>query len=92
MRGNGRRESVVLVLETVPNCRQRNASIARGVQLALRSRNRNDMPTNPISRSGRLFEPRRRDRSLGGQLALSLSTWGAPSELQGRPRSTPITN
>jgi hypothetical protein len=32
-RGHGRRDSVVLILEALPNCRQRNASIATGFNL-----------------------------------------------------------
>jgi hypothetical protein len=51
-RGDGSCDSVVLIHEALPDCRQRNASIASGTQLALRGMRSvtilNDMPTNPI--------------------------------------------
>jgi hypothetical protein len=51
-RGHGRRDSVVLILEALPNCRQRNASIASGIQLALRGMRSvttlNDTSSDPV--------------------------------------------
>jgi hypothetical protein len=51
-RRNGSCECVVLVLEALSNCRERNTSIASGIQLALRGMRSatilNEMPTNPI--------------------------------------------
>ena len=51
-RGHGRRDSVVLILEALPNCRQRNASIASGIQLALRGMRSvttlNDPSSDPV--------------------------------------------
>jgi hypothetical protein len=44
----------------------------------------NDNADGSNSQSGRLFEPRRRDHSLVGQLALSLSTWGRSLRVVGR--------
>ncbi len=47
MRGDGRRQGVVLVSERSPNCGPPKASIASGIHPAFRGV-RNDMPTNPV--------------------------------------------
>jgi hypothetical protein len=87
-RGDGSCDCVVLILEASPNCRRRNASIASGIQPALSGMRSvtipNDNADGSNSQSGRLFEPRRRDHSLVGQLALSLSTWGRSLRVVGR--------
>jgi hypothetical protein len=51
-RGDGSCDSVVLILEALSNRRQRNASIASGIELALKRMRSvtilSDMPTDPI--------------------------------------------
>jgi hypothetical protein len=64
-------------------------AVASGIELALSGMRSvkipNDNADGSNSQSRRLFEPRRRDHSLVGQLALSLSTWGRSLRVVGRP-------
>jgi hypothetical protein len=64
MRGDGSRQGVVLVFEALPNCRQPNASIASGIQPALRGMVLKHMPTNPV-----VERLRQRDRALAAPMS-----------------------
>ena len=47
MCGNRSRGVVVLVFQVLPNCRERDASIASGIDLGL-GKTGNDLPTTPV--------------------------------------------